>query len=96
MLHSQQTLYQTLRRREINIPPTVPKNPVARKQPIRHTTVSGNMLSLSSHWLFPAHRVFRHTGRDFSPRYMMSSPTSRLALIVSPLRERCDNVVVMK
>jgi hypothetical protein len=46
--------------------PCVAENSVCRKQPMRHSTVSAKILFSPSHWLFPAHGVFRHTGTDFN------------------------------
>jgi hypothetical protein len=60
-----------------NILPCAARNPVNRKQPIRCSVTQDHPRTLRSHWLFPAHRFFRHAGQDVTE--------STLSLAVSSL-----------
>jgi hypothetical protein len=57
--------YITTNRQEMrNIPPCVTEILVGRNERIRNSILRECLLYLRSYWLVPAHRVFRHTGRD--------------------------------
>jgi hypothetical protein len=58
------------------VPPCVSKKPVCRNKPIRSSAVSGNPLLAPSYWLFSAHRVFRHAGRDVRLLFVHNSVSS--------------------
>jgi hypothetical protein len=49
-----------------NIPARKAESPVSRKLPMRYKEMSEQPPTSPSHWLFPAHRVFRFAGRGVS------------------------------
>jgi len=58
-----------------NVPTCVARSLLCGEPPMRQTVLSDYLPSLRSHWLFSAHGVSLHTGRDVNtesivPRYM--------------------------
>jgi hypothetical protein len=49
-----------------NVPTCVARSLLCREPPMRHMVLSDYLPSLRSHWLFSAHGVSLHTGRDVS------------------------------